>query len=244
MNAYVLKVDSMAKGQEQDMLIGSNPLAVLYSFRRCPYAMRARLAIAYSQVAVELREVVLRSKPEEMLQISPKGTVPVLQTQSGEVIDQSLDIMHWAVGQYDPEQWLCPRLHHQIDALINLNDHDFKGCLDRYKYPDRHPEHAQAFYREQGERFLQQLEQLLTVHRYLLADRPCLADMAIMPFIRQFAAVDQAWFDQANYPKLQAWLVHLLGLPLFDYVMTKYAPWQSGERGVLFLQGSSASSLH
>ncbi len=222
------------------MFIPSETPAVLYSFRRCPYAMRARLAIAYSQIAVELREVVLRDKPAEMLAISPKGTVPVLQTPQGEVIDQSLDIMHWALGQYDPEQWLCPRLNHQIDALINHNDHDFKGCLDRYKYPDRHPEHAQAFYRQQGEQFLQQLEQLLTVHRYLLADRPCLADMAIMPFIRQFAAVDQAWFDQAGYPKLQAWLAHLLALPLFAQVMNKYAPWQSGQRGVLFLQGSTA----
>jgi len=127
-------------------------LPILYSFRRCPYAMRARLAIAYSGIKLELREIVLRNKPEEMLAISPKGTVPVLQLPSGEVIDESIDIMRWALAQHDPNDWYSEPYIPAIESLITQNDESFKPWLDRYKYADRYPEQSETYYRNQCER--------------------------------------------------------------------------------------------
>ena len=126
----------------------------LYSFRRCPYAMRARLALAASGIKTELREVVLKDKPEALIAISPKATVPVLQTETGRVIDESIDIVRWALDKRDPLNWyesLTARQQQETDALINENDGAFKASLDRYKYADRYPEHSEQFYREQGE---------------------------------------------------------------------------------------------
>ena len=195
-------------------------LPILYSYRRCPYAMRARLAIYAADINVEIREISLRDKPVHMLQVSPKATVPVLVLQNGEVIEQSLDIMFWALQQNDPLAWLDADLD-KMQALIVENDTVFKQVLDRYKYPERNPQFNQTYYRQQGEMFLQQLENLLNQHSYLLKDTASLADVAIFPFIRQFAAVDAVWFEASNYPKLKIWLKKLVNTTLFERVMKK-----------------------
>jgi len=195
----------------------------LYTFRRCPYAMRARLALLYADIGVEYREIELRHKPQTMLNVSPKATVPVLQLESGQIIDESLDIMLWALKQHDPEDWLA----HQTQALklIDENDTTFKAWLDKYKYSDRFPEYSQTYYREQAERFLQKLETHLEEHTFLLETHPTLVDFALFPFVRQFAFVDKAWFDQAPYPKLQTWLNHHLESGIFEKVMVKRPIW-------------------
>jgi glutathione S-transferase len=202
-------------------------LPILYSYRRCPYAMRARMALWAAQVQVELREVSLREKPQHLLQISPKATVPVLQLPDGAVLEQSLDIMHWALQQNDAQGWLKSDAQ-AASALISLNDGEFKQALDRYKYPDRYPERSQLFYREQGEQFLQKLETALARHRYLLGDAASIADVAIFPFIRQFAAVDAEWFAQSDYVSLRAWLAGWVGSDLFDEVMQKFPTYIEG----------------
>jgi len=200
-------------------------LPILYSYRRCPYAMRARMAIWVANIQVEVREISLREKPAHLLQISPKGTVPVLQLPDCTVLEQSLDIMQWALAQNDPQGWLNAD-HEAVNALITSNDGDFKKALDRYKYPDRYPEHAQQVYREQGEQFLQRVEDALGQHDYLLGDKPSMADVAIFPFIRQFAAVDAEWFASSAYPKLRVWLEGWLQSPLFETVMQKFPTYK------------------
>ena len=198
-------------------------MTTLYSFRRCPYAMRARMALRYSDVAVNIVEVSLKAKPAEMLALSSKGTVPVLSVD-GQVIDESLAIMHWALAQNDPQDWLLkddPAGRAQIAALIEENDQVFKVHLNHYKYAERYPEQPMEFYRAEGEVFLRQLEGLLEGRDYLLADHPSLADVALMPFIRQFAHVDREWFDQTRYVRLQAWLQRFLESDLFTSIMKK-----------------------
>ena len=192
---------------------------LLYSFRRCPYAMRARLALRYSGVPVRIIEVSLKAKPAEMLALSPKGTVRVLSV-NGEVIDESLAIMQWALARHDPDDWLLQG-EPAVLALIAENDHGFKYQLDRYKYAERHPEQPMEVYRAAGEMFLRTLEQRLATRTYLLADHPSLADMALAPFVRQFAHVDRGWFAAAPYPRLQRWLEWFLNSPLFIGVMAK-----------------------
>lgn len=202
-------------------------LPILYTFRRCPYAMRARLAIAVSCVGVEHREIALRNKPQAMLAISPKGTVPVLQLIDGRVIEQSLDIMLWALALNDPQQWLQGRalLPDAAKALIDTNDGPFKYWLDRYKYADRYPEYPAEYYRLQADEFLRHLESVLEKQAYLLGARPSIADMAIFPFIRQFAAVDKAWFAASDHVRLQRWLGELLASDLFAEVMVRRDCW-------------------
>ena len=195
-------------------------LHTLYSFRRCPYAMRARMALRYSGVPVSIIEVSLKAKPADMLAASPKGTVPVLVCADGRVIEQSLEIMHWALSQNDPDIWL-PADRPLIEALIEENDTRFKGLLDRYKYAVRYPEYPMEHYRAQGAVVLQRLECLLEHTPYLTGTTLTLADVALAPFIRQFAHVDRAWFAQAPYPKLQAWLERFLASGLFTTVMAK-----------------------
>ncbi|MVW85591.1 glutathione S-transferase [Pseudomonas sp. PB101] len=195
----------------------------LYSFRRCPYAMRARMALRYSGVAVDIVEVSLKAKPAEMLALSGKGTVPVLSAD-GRVIDESLDIMRWALAQNDPQDWLLkddPDAAAQIAPLIEQNDQVFKLHLNRYKYAERYPEQPMEVYRGEGEVFLRRLEALLEGRDYLLADHPSLADVALMPFVRQFAHVDREWFGQTPYLRLQAWLQRLLESELFTSIMKK-----------------------
>ncbi|MBD9586213.1 glutathione S-transferase [Pseudomonas sp. PDM03] len=198
-------------------------MTTLYSFRRCPYAMRARMALRYSDVAVNIVEVSLKAKPAEMLALSSKGTVPVLSVD-GQVIDESLAIMHWALAQNDPQDWLLkddPAGQAQIAALIEENDQVFKVHLNRYKYAERYPEQPMAFYRSEGEVFLRRLDALLEGRDYLLAVHPSLADVALMPFVRQFAHVDREWFGQTPYVRLQAWLQRFLESDLFTSIMKK-----------------------
>lgn len=212
-----------------------NGLPILYSFRRCPYAMRARLAIKVSGTPVELREVVLRHKPAALIAASAKATVPVLVLQSGTVIKESLDVMHWALAQHDPQGWLRPEEADAVQPLIEANDGPFKQLLDRYKYAPRHPERSADDYRNEAfERFLAPLNARLQSHRFLLRDTPSLADMALLPFVRQFAQVDAAWFDTAPCEPLRAWLAAFTGSPLFDAVMPKFAAWQPGDAATVF----------
>lgn len=211
-------------------------LPVLYSFRRCPYAMRARLAIAQAGVRVRLREVVLRDKPSHMLAISPKGTVPVLQLPDGAVIDESLDVMRWALGTADPSGWLAPDegTLADMDALIAENDGDFKHHLDRFKYATRYEDVDPLEHREAAEAFLQKLEARLQEGGWLFGNKPCLADYAILPFIRQFSGVDRAWFEQAPYPALRRWLAIFIESGFFKSVMKKYPQWHEGDAEVIF----------
>lgn len=206
----------------------------LYSFRRCPYAMRARLGILFAELQVELREITLKNKPPQMLAISPKGTVPVLQLLDGTVIEESREIMIWALAQQDPQGLLHDAALHDANVLIDKNDNEFKHWLDRYKYADRHLEMSQTEYRQKGEVFLQLLEELLTKNSYLLGKGITLADIGIMPFVRQFAHVNRDVFYNLPYPNLQRWLQDWLQHPLFLQAMTKFQPWQDGDEVVVF----------
>ena len=202
---------------------------ILYSFRRCPYAMRARLAIAASGVEVELREILLRDKAPAFLEASPKGTVPVLVTP--EVIEESRDVMAWALAQNDPEGWLdMPAAGH---ALIDQADGPFKSALDRTKYASRYPDANPDTAREEASVFLRQLESLLR-DAYLFGPAPSLADMAILPFVRQFAHIDKAWFDAQAWPNLSRWLETFLASDRFAAIMTKYPKWVSGDAPTYF----------
>jgi len=201
-------------------------LPILYSFRRCPYAIRARMALHYAGVQVELREILLRDKPASMLAASTKGTVPVLILPEGTVLDESYDVMHWAIEQYDPDGWWSDSVEAEISGLIQENDGKFKTHLDHYKYFDRYPEQSMEYYRSQAEIFLAVLEKKLTTGRYFLGNSISIADVAIFPFVRQFSFVDKDWFDGAPYPNLQSWLDNFLGSDLFLSVMGKHAVWQ------------------
>ena len=214
-------------------------LPILYSFRRCPYAMRARLALKYAGVAVELREILLRSKPAEMLAVSPKGTVPVLQLPGGEVLEESLDIMRWALARSDPEGWLAQGEAAVGNALIAINDGPFKLLLDRYKYADREVNKstgkgATDWRDEAIALHIAPLEARLRETRYLLGMKPSLTDMAIMPFVRQFAQVDAAWFADSAFAALRSWLESLVDTELFAAVMYKLPPWKPGDPVTVF----------
>jgi glutathione S-transferase len=193
---------------------------ILYSYRRCPYAMRARMALKYAGIVVEIREITLRDKPKSMLKASPKATVPVLVLQDDTVLQESLDIMRWALQQSDKAGWLSIDSEYS-QALIAENDGSFKQVLDKYKYAIRFPEQPAETYRQQGEVFLQKLEALLNLNSYLLTDHVSQVDVAIFPFIRQFAGVDSAWFETAPYPKLKHWLQELIASELFQSIMEK-----------------------
>ncbi|GAD47764.1 hypothetical protein NT2_01_05380 [Caenibius tardaugens NBRC 16725] len=202
---------------------------VLYSFRRCPYAMRARLAVLASETLCQLREVKLAAKPAEMLTASPKGTVPVLVLPDGQVIDESLDIMRWCLNRNDPENWLA----RDDAALIATHDGAFKHHLDRYKYPERHGSDPVA-HRTAGLAILQGLDDRLSQNAQLCGETRGLADMAIMPFVRQFAQTDRAWFDQQALPHVQRWLQQHLDSALFAQAMIRLKPWQAGDPPILF----------
>ena len=209
---------------------------VLYSFRRCPYAMRARLAILSAQIAVELREVVLRNKPEEMLEASPKGTVPVLTLKDGSVLEESLDVIDWALAQNDPEglRDFSVDFLNEMNALVAENDGSFKSALDRYKYPNRYQGIDRGEQRELGARFVSGLNQLLRGRQYLFGDKISYADIAILPFIRQFAHVDRDWFWSQDWTHVIRWLEAFLDSDRFRRIMIKYPQWQSGEKGEAF----------
>jgi len=213
---------------------------ILYSFRRCPYAIRARLAILTSGINVEIREVTLNDKPPALLRISSKATVPVLITADERIIDESIDIMNWALNQSDPEKWLPSDTKEEqlTSELTYVNDQTFKHFLDRYKYSDRYPENSELYYRQQAELTLINLEYNLTQNIYLVSNRLTMVDVALLPFIRQFALVNKAWFDVAPYPKIQAWLEKFITSELFNSSMVKLAPWQQGDEVIYFPESS------
>ena len=225
---------------------------ILWSFRRCPYAMRARMALAASEIDITLREVALRNKPPEMLDVSPKGTVPVLQGPYGFVLEESLEIGFWALDLNDPQGWLAPwggrlpegwgegRLGGQhlddplswdgigvpdADTLIGLNDSYFKHHLDRYKYTTRYEgADAETHYRA-GQVYLRALEQRLQRSMFLHGERFTFLDAAIFPFVRQFRIADMDRFDEEAPEQVRRWVHGLLSAPVFLRVMEKYTPW-------------------
>ena len=194
---------------------------ILYSYRRCPYAMRARMALHYADIEVEIREISLKDKPVHMLQASPKGTVPVLVLTDGTVIDQSLEIMDWALSHRDTDGWLVADSK-QVQQLIAENDGGFKQSLDKYKYAIRFPEHPVQYYRSEAAVFLAKLELRLAQTKFLFGDKISLADIAIFPFIRQFAAVDSDWFESTQYSGLKSWLHYFAESELLQNVMQKH----------------------
>lgn len=202
-------------------------LPILYSFRRCPYAMRARLALAVGETYCVLREVALSNKPAQLVAASAKATVPVLVLPNGEVLDESLDIMRWALGRYDPLGWLqADRAATQ--ALIAANDGAFKHHLDRYKYADRYGV-DRVEHRSAGLDILNGLENRLAAQANLCGPEMSLADAALLPFVRQYAQVDRAWFDGRSLPNLQRWLDRHLSSPLFDRISLRAKPWAEGD---------------
>lgn len=205
-------------------------LPILYSFRRCPYAMRARMAIAVSGLRVELREVVLRDKPAEMLEVSPKATVPVLLLSDGRLCEESLDIMRWALAQNDPEHWLA----HIDDDLIAVNDGPFKQALDRYKYPHRYELEDGVGFRDSALPHLDDMNSRLSRTPFIGGQTRGFTDIALFPFVRQFAATDQAWFDAQPLPALQNWLLGLLQSDLFTRIMVRYPQWKTGDPTTVF----------
>ncbi len=204
---------------------------ILYSFRRCPYAMRARMAIAISQTPVRLREIVLRDKPPEMVEASPKATVPVL-VEGDRVIDESLAVMQWALRKNDPEGWQAS----SDSALITENDGPFKHHLDRYKYATRYEDVDPAEHRSAGFAFLEQLESTLEENTFLNGSKRSFSDIAIFPFVRQFRIPDSDWFDAAPIPNVQRWLKSLMDSDLFLSVMKKYPTWNESKKEYDFPQ--------
>ena len=194
--------------------------------------MRARMALVASGAEVMLREVLLKGKPAELLAASPKATVPVLVLSDGRVVEESLDVMQWALEYCDPLNWL------EGEALesdwISACDGDFKHWLDRYKYSERYPEHTAEDYRQKAETFVQKLEDWLSVSDWVGGDAANAVDVALFPFIRQFAGVDPSWWQQAPYPKVRLWLENWLNSALFSAIMAKYPRWESGQPGERF----------
>lgn len=188
------------------------------------------MALVYSGTRVELREVKLSDMPESMLQLSPRATVPVLSLADGPVLDESLDIMLWSLSQSDPEHWLD--IDETSKQRIQRFDEQFKPLLDCYKYADRHPQFSQLEHRIRAETFLAELNQLLSRHAYLSGGQWRLTDVAIFPFIRQFAGVDPAWFERCEYASVRNWLNTMLGSDLFQRVMEKTPFWQPGDEAI------------
>lgn len=215
----------------------TSALPIIYSLRNCPYAMRARLAIFKAQQTVLLRDLVLSNKPAEMIAVSPKGTVPVLVLTNGRVIEESLEVMLWALQQTDPDD-----LFHCDDegalpvmlSLISTFDNDFKTSLEAYKCAKRYQEYNVDECRIVCLQYIEQLEQRLTEHRFLMSDKESLADIALVPFIRQFARVERQWYLQSPYPKVRRWLNSYLQSPVFTKVMAKHPLWVDNHEDVLF----------
>jgi glutathione S-transferase len=226
-----------------DLPTQSAALPTLYSFRRCPYAIRARLALAHAGLACELREINLRNKPQALLDASPKGTVPVLVLQDGQVVDQSLEVMLHALRSNDPDGWLQPTQGSLEDmlALIARNDSFFKQALDRCKYPERHDAEAVNLAQTDALTWLSSLNDQLEETGYLFGLHPSLADMALRPFVRQYARIDEAQWNEQPWPHLQDWLQRWIDSALFAEVMETYPGWVPGTAGPVFM-GSSVES--
>jgi len=217
------------------------PLPVLYSLRNCPYAMRARIAIYYAKQKVALRDLVLSNKPDEMLAVSPKGTVPVLVTELDTdqivVIEESLQVMLWAFTESDPDNFLqseTPHLLSEMLSLISKFDHEFKMCFDKYQCAKRYHEDSLESDRQACEKYIAELEQRLQINDFLMSDKASLADIALLPFIRKFSKVERQWYLQSPYPKLRAWLNNYLQSRMFSKVMTQYPLWLESKELVIF----------
>lgn len=212
-------------------------LPILYSLRQCPYAMRARIGLLQAKQPVILRDIVMKNIPKEMLDASPKGEVPVLVFEDSSVIDESLDIMIWALNQTDPSDLLFnqqPNTYQGMLDLINRNDNEFVDALKKYKAASRYHDSEEINCRLQCEPFISYLEQCLTKHDYIFGDTANLADYAILPFIRQFSRVDRKWYLQAPYPNLQRWLERHYQNPIFSKAMKKYPQWLDNKESILF----------
>ncbi len=209
-------------------------LPILYSFRRCPYAMRARMVLLHSKIQCEIRETSLRNKPKEMLEISPKGTVPVLILDDGSIIDESLDIMLWAVKRNDSGRLFNSR-NKNILEIIKMNDGEFKYAIDRYKYSSLYPEKPKIEYRKMAYPFLKKIESYLEKKKFIFGEKISLADIAIFPFIRQFARVDIDWFDSSPFKKTREWTLFFEKSKNFIEAMRKIETWIAGNRPTLLL---------
>ena len=208
-----------------------NNFPILYSFRRCPYAMRARLALQSSGIVVEIREIKLQNKPKEFLQSSQKGTVPVLILNSEKVLDESIDIIKWALKTNDPKNWLAEGQLNQIeiDKILITLEGDFKKNLDKYKYPNRYKSNNKNFYRDNNLKFLNYLNHLLKENNALNCPHLSMLDYAILPFIRQFRNVDELWFDALDLIFLKKWLFQFIDSNEFSSIMKKYNLWDPNE---------------
>ena len=211
-----------------------NNLPILYSFRRCPYAMRARMAIHISGQKCELREVLLRDKPPSMLEYSAKGTVPVLILQDGKVIDESLDVIDWALNLNDPDNWQRSKDTKKTKELIKINDGEFKYHLDRYKYSKRYDNEDPEFHRKKCLKFIESVNNELNNSKYIFDDNISYADIVLLPFIRQFRIADIEWFDSLPYDNLKKWLSSFLGSSLLNSIMKKYDLWKEGDKSIVF----------
>lgn len=210
-------------------------LPVLYSLRNCPYAMRARLAIYKSKQPIELRDVVLTNKPKAMISASPKGTVPILVLTTAQVIDESLDVMLWALNESDPDDLLHGE--NSLTDILNLIhqfDDEFKTCLEQYKCAKRYHESNLSECRQACEVYLKDLEQRLTDHDYIIDENESLADIALLPFIRQFAKIERQWYLQSPYPNVKRWLNRYLQSTMFTKVMAKYPLWSENSEMIVF----------
>lgn len=221
---------------------------ILYSLRNCPYAMRARLAIYKAKLPVVLRDVVLTDKPPQMIAASAKATVPILVLNDSKVIDESLDIMLWALNESDPHNLLRAGSHgsnqensqdsnhsyNDILQLVNQFDSEFKPCLEAYKCAKRYHETNIQACREACEVYIKNLEQRLSAHRYLIDNRESMADIALLPFIRQFAKIERQWYLQSPYPQLKRWLNQYLQSAVFNKVMFKYPLWSLDQPAIIF----------
>ena len=211
-----------------------NNLPILYSFRRCPYAMRARMAIHISSQKCEIREVLLRDKPPSMLEYSSKGTVPVLVLQSGEVIDESLDVIDWALNLNDPYNWQRSKDNEKTKELIKINDGEFKHHLDRYKYSKRYDNEDPEFHRKKCLSFIEKVNSELQNSKYIFDDAISYIDISLLPFIRQFRIADNEWFDELPYENVKSWLSNFLNSELLKSIMYKYDLWKEGDEVTIF----------
>ena len=210
-------------------------LPILYSFRRCPYAMRARMVLLHSKIQCEIREIKLSNKPKEMLAISPKGTVPVLILENGDILDESLGVMLWAIEQGNLRNLFNSGKKEILD-LIKINDGEFKDAIDRYKYSSLYPEKPMIEYRKMGELFLKKIESCLEKNKFIFGKNISLADLAIFPFIRQFCRVDIDWFNSSLFKKIKEWTLFFEGSENFIDIMRKIKPWTTGDKPTLFLE--------
>lgn len=221
-------------------------LPILYSLRHCPFAMRARIAIFKSKQPIELRDVKLDNKPAAMLTASPKGTVPILvvslSDNTTQIIDESIDVMVWSLTQSDPDNLLLASSQTvegettnqltELLAFIHIYDSEFKGCIERYKCAKRYHEPNLLERRQDCEVYIKDLEQRLSKHAYIFGESESLADIALLPFIRQFAKIERQWYVKADYPNVKRWLNAYLQSAMFNKVMTQNPIWQEGTDGV------------